>query len=112
MTAGLIEFIFFIIYRLLDLVVLCLIVYAVLSWLVAFNIINTRSPIVWRTMDFLDRIITPILAPFRAFVPNLGGLDISFILAWLVIEGLQRFLLPPAEASLLQLVGGTIVPGA
>ncbi len=107
MTTGLIGFIFFIINGLLDLIVLCLIVYAVLSWLVAFNIINTRSPIVWRTMDFLDRIITPILAPFRAFVPNLGGLDISFILAFLVIKGMQIYLLPAAEESLLRLVAGT-----
>ena len=73
---------------------------AVLSWLVAFNVINTRSPIVWRTMDFLDRIISPILAPFRAFVPNFGGLDISFILAFLVIRGMQWFLLPAAQHNL------------
>ena len=100
MQFGLLDFIFFIINSLLDLIVLCLIVYAVLSWLVAFNVINTRSPIVWRTMDFLDRIITPILAPFRAFVPNVGGLDISFILAFLVIKGMQIYLLPAAETNL------------
>jgi YggT family protein len=100
MQFGLIDFIFFIINSLLDLIVLCLIIYAVLSWLVAFNVINTRSPIVWRTMDFLDRIISPILAPFRAFVPNFGGLDISFILAFLVIRGMQWFLLPAAQHNL------------
>jgi YggT family protein len=107
MTIGLIGFIFFIINGLLDLIVLCLIVYAVLSWLVAFNIINTRNPAVWRVMDMLDRIISPILAPFRAFVPNLGGLDISFILAFLVIKGLQIYLLPAAQESLMKLVAGT-----
>jgi YggT family protein len=100
MQIGLIGFIFFIINGLLDLIVLCLIVYAVLSWLVAFNVVNTRNPGVWRIMDILDRIISPILAPFRAFVPNLGGLDISFILAFLVIKGMQIYLLPAAEYNL------------
>ena len=100
MQFGLIGFIFFIIGSLLDIIVLCLIVYAVLSWLVAFNVINTRNPAVWRLMDMLDRIISPILAPFRAIVPNLGGLDISFILAFLVIKGMQIYLLPAAEANL------------
>ncbi len=100
MQFGLIDFIFFIIEGLLNILLLCLIVYAVLSWLVAFNVINTRNPGVWRLMDMLDRIISPILAPFRAIVPNIGGLDISFILAWLVIEGMLKILLPIAQSNL------------
>ena len=100
MQFGLISFIFYIINGLLSLIVLCLIVYAVLSWLVAFNVINTRNPGVWRVMDMLDRVVSPILAPFRAVVPNIGGLDISFILAFLVIQGMQMFLLPAAEYNL------------
>lgn len=100
MQFGLIGFIFYIINGLLSLLVLCLIIYAVLSWLVAFNVINTRNPAVWRSMEVLDRIISPILAPFRAVVPNMGGLDISFILAFLVIKGMQIFLLPAAENNL------------
>lgn len=106
MQLGLLGFIFFIINGLLDLIVLCLIVYAILSWLIAFNVINTRNPAVWRVMDMLDRVIAPTLAPFRAVVPNVGGLDISFILAFLVIKGMQIYLLPAAEQSLARLMTG------
>lgn len=106
MQFGLISFIFYIINGLLSLIVFCLVIYAILSWLVAFNVINTRNPAVWRTMDLLDRVISPILAPFRAFVPNLGGLDISFILAFLVIQGMQLYLLPAAEYNLHMLLPG------
>jgi len=106
MQVGLIGFIFYILNGLLDLIVWCLIIYAVLSWLVAFNVINTRNPGVYRAMDILDRIVSPILAPFRAIVPNLGGLDISFILAFLVIKGMQIYLLPAAADSLSRLASG------
>ena len=104
MQFGLIGFIFYILNGLLSLITLCLIIYAVLSWLVAFNVINTRNPGVWRIMEVLDRIVSPILAPFRKIIPSFGGLDISFILAFLVIEGMQRFLLPAAEYNLHQLL--------
>ncbi len=98
-------FIFFILNGLLSFVILALIISAVLSWLVAFNVINTRNPAVWRIMDVLDRITTPILAPFRAVIPPLGGLDLSFIVAFLVIKGMQIYLLPLAANSLQQLIG-------
>ncbi len=110
MQFGLISVISFIIYvtnGLLSLVSWCLIIYAVLSWLVAFNVINTRNPGVYRAMDILDRIVSPILAPFRAIVPNIGGLDISFILAFLVIKGLQMVLEMAKIYYLHQLLPGS-----
>ncbi len=48
-----------------------------LSWLVAFNVVNTRNPIVAQIGDFLYRITEPVLRPIRAMLPNLGGIDIS-----------------------------------
>jgi YggT family protein len=54
-----------------------LIAAAVLSWLVAFNVVNTRNPIVAQIGDFLYRITEPALRPIRAMMPNLGGIDIS-----------------------------------
>ena len=48
-----------------------------LSWLVAFNVVNTRNPIVAQIGDFLYRITEPALRPIRAMMPNLGGIDIS-----------------------------------
>lgn len=57
-----------------------LIASAVLSWLVAFNVVNTRSPVVAQIGDILYRVTEPALRPIRRFMPNLGGVDISPII--------------------------------
>jgi YggT family protein len=54
-----------------------LIAAAVLSWLIAFNVVNTRNPVVASIGDFLYRITEPALRPIRSVLPNLGGIDIS-----------------------------------
>jgi YggT family protein len=54
-----------------------LIAAAVLSWLIAFNVVNTRNPIVASVGDFLYRVTEPALRPIRSLLPNLGGIDIS-----------------------------------
>ncbi len=103
--APIINIAFYVLNGLFSLIVLALIINAILSWLVAFNVINTRNSAVWRIMDVLDRITAPILAPFRAFIPPMGGLDLSYIVAFLVIKGIQIYLLPAAQVNLLALVG-------
>ena len=67
-----------------------LIASAVLSWLVAFNVVNTRNQFVAAVAEFLYRITEPALAPIRRFMPNLGGLDISPIILILLIMLIQR----------------------
>lgn len=62
---------------LIDIYIWILIAAAVLSWLVAFNVVNTRNPIVNAIGEFLYRISEPALRPIRAMLPNLGGIDIS-----------------------------------
>jgi YggT family protein len=62
---------------LITLYIWVLIAAAVLSWLIAFNVVNTRHPIVASITDFLYRITEPALRPIRALMPNLGGIDIS-----------------------------------
>ena len=57
-----------------------LIANAVLSWLVAFNVVNTQNKIVYMIGDFLYRITEPVLRPIRRVVPDLGGIDISPII--------------------------------
>ena len=103
--ASIIYFIFFVIGGIFNLIVMALVINAVMSWLVAFNVINTRNPAVWRILDVLDRITAPILAPFRAFIPPMGGLDLSYIVAVLVIKGIQLYLLPAARDNLILLLG-------
>lgn len=61
------------------------IVQAVASWLIAFNVLNTYSRPVAMILDFLYRITEPALRPIRQFVPTLGGLDISPVILLLII---------------------------
>jgi YggT family protein len=58
---------------------------AVLSWLVAFNVVNTRNRLVYVMGDFLYRITEPALRPIRRFIPSMGGIDISPIVLMLLL---------------------------
>jgi YggT family protein len=69
----------------LQLYIWLLIAAAVLSWLVAFNVVNTRNPVVASVGEFLYRITEPLLRPIRNVLPNLGGIDISPIILILII---------------------------
>jgi YggT family protein len=69
----------------LDIYWYLVIIQAVISWLIAFNVINTYSRPVAMVLDFLYRITEPVLRPIRQFVPSFGGLDISPVILLLVI---------------------------
>ena len=70
---------------LLDIYWWLVIVQAVVSWLIAFNILNTYSRPVAMVLDFLYRITEPALRPIRQFLPLIGGLDISPVILLLII---------------------------
>ncbi len=63
---------------------------AILSWLIAFNVVNTRNQLVGTVSEFLYRITEPALRPIRQFMPNLGGIDISPIILFLIIIFIDR----------------------
>ena len=63
--------------RIIDIYVWVIILSAVLSWLVAFDIINMRNRFVYLVSDALNRITEPIYRPIRRFLPDMGGLDLS-----------------------------------
>jgi YggT family protein len=76
----------------LDIILLVLQIYiwlliaaAVLSWLIAFNVVNTRNAVVAAVGDFLYRITEPLLRPIRSMLPHLGGIDISPVILILII---------------------------
>jgi YggT family protein len=106
---ALLNFSEYIIQALLSLIVWVVIAYAVLSWLIAFQVVNLRNPLVYRASRFLEAVVTPMLAPFRRILPNFGGMDFSPIVLFILIGGIQRYLIPPFFAWLHGLVGG---PGA
>lgn len=56
---------------------LMLLIYIILGWLEAFNIINRYNQLVYGTHNFLFRIIEPVLTPIRRLMPNFGDLDLS-----------------------------------
>jgi YggT family protein len=76
------------------------IIQAVLSWLVAFNVINTYNDFVRQLLFALDKILNPLLNPIRRILPDLGGLDFSPMVLILVIIILQRFVVPYIYAVL------------
>ena len=69
----------------LQLYVWLLIAAAVLSWLVAFNVVNARNQFVAMAGDFLYRVTEPVLRPIRNMLPNLGGIDISPVVVIFII---------------------------
>ena len=69
----------------LQLYVWIVIAAAIFSWLVAFNVVNTRNHVVAMIGDFLYRITEPALRPIRNVLPNLGGIDISPVILFLII---------------------------
>jgi YggT family protein len=73
----------------LNLYVWILIASAILSWLIAFNVVNTRNQLVSNIAEFLYRVTEPVLAPIRRMLPNLGGLDLSPIVLILMIYLMQ-----------------------
>lgn len=74
----------------LDLYTWLLIASAILSWLIAFNVVNTRNQFVGGVAEFLYKITEPVLRPIRNALPSFGGLDISPIIVILIIMFLQR----------------------
>jgi YggT family protein len=69
-----------------------LIAQAVLSWLIAFGVVNRHNRIVGTIEDFLWRITEPVLRPIRRLLPNLGGIDISPVILILLLVFFQRLL--------------------
>jgi YggT family protein len=67
-----------------------LIASAVMSWLIAFGVINTYNRNVAMVGDVLYRLTEPVLRPIRQFLPNLGGIDVSPIIALLILWFLER----------------------
>ena len=77
------------IFNLLDIIVnlymWCFIISAVMSWLIAFNVINTGNRLIYMVGDTLYRLTEPMLRPIRNLLPNFGGIDFSPLIAILIL---------------------------
>jgi len=77
---------------LLSLLLYIIIAQAVLSWLIAFNVINTSNDFVRQVLYTLDKLTEPLYRPIRKVLPDFGALDLSPMVVILIITCLQIFL--------------------
>ena len=82
---------------LLGLYVFILIVTAIMSWLVAFNVINIRNDFVRQVLYTLDLLTEPVLRPIRRVVPPLGALDMSFLVLFILIQLIRAVIIPELQ---------------
>lgn len=78
-----------------------IIVQAIMSWLIAFNVINMQNDFVHAIMIALNRLTEPLYRPIRRIMPDLGALDLSPMVVLLAIIIIQQAILPPLAAALL-----------
>ena len=70
-----------------------LIINAILSWLIAFSVLNTSNRLVYSLLDISYKLTDPLLRPIRNFLPNLGGIDISPVIVYLALWFIKSLLI-------------------
>ena len=83
---------FWLVSTVIQLFIWALIISAGLSWLGAFNVVNTSNRFVYMVGDFLHRVTEPALRPIRSVIPTLGGIDLSPLVLILLLMLLQKVL--------------------
>ena len=76
----------------LDVVWFVMIAHIIMSWLINFQVLNLRQPLIWQVWNGLNRLLEPIYAPVRRILPNTGGLDLAPLVVFIVIIVAQRAL--------------------
>ena len=84
-----VDFFLYIIFQILQIYKYAVIIYVILSMLISFNIINTNNRIISIVMDFLFKLIEPLLRVIRNVLPNFGAIDISPVILIIIIEAFQ-----------------------
>ena len=79
--------------QIINIYIYILVVWVVMSWLVAFDVINLRNRFVRMVHDVLNRLTDPVMRPIRRILPNLGGLDLSPLIVFVLLMFIQRLLL-------------------
>ncbi len=82
----------------LNIIWFVMIAHIIMSWLINFQVLNLRQPLVWQLWNGLSRLLEPIYAPVRNILPNTGGLDLAPLVVFVIIIILQRLLINNAAA--------------
>ena len=78
-----------ILFLVLDVIWWIVIVHVILSWLINFQVLNLRQPLVAQVWDGLNRLLNPIYGRIRAFLPDLGGIDLAPLIVLLAIYAIK-----------------------
>jgi len=97
---------FALLFKLLELFSLAIILCAVVSTLLAFGVLDSRNRFVWTVSDFLYRVTDPVLRPIRNVMPSFGGIDLSPLIALLLIQYIITPLLYTIERNTLSAAFG------
>ncbi|MCX7646260.1 MAG: YggT family protein [Rhodobacteraceae bacterium] len=84
---------------LLDVAFFIMIVHIIMSWLINFQVLNLRQPLVAQIWDGLNRLLEPVYRPIRRMLPDTGALDLAPLVLFLVIIILRDILLPNIAQS-------------
>jgi YggT family protein len=106
MEADLILVLLRIVQVLLDVLWWIIVIQAIMSWLLTFNVINLYNDTVRAVWHALERITDPIYRPIRKVLPDFGALDLSPLVALLIIYILSTVILPYIGAQLFLATGG------
>ncbi len=85
--------IIFLVLQVIQIFIWVIIASAILSWLIAFNVVNTQNRFVYMVADTLNRLTDPLLRPIRQFLPNLGGIDLSPVVLILLLIFAQNLII-------------------
>ena len=86
---------------LLDVAFFIMLIHIIMSWLINFQVLNLRQPIVAQIWDGLNRLLEPIYAPIRRMLPNTGALDLAPLVLFIVIIILRDIVIPDLARAVL-----------
>ena len=82
----------------LSVVYFIMIVHIIMSWLINFQVLNTRQPLVYQIWSGLNQLLEPIYRPIRSILPNTGSLDLAPLVALIAVYALRIILMNNAPA--------------
>ena len=86
---------------LLDVAFMIMLVHVIMSWLINFQVLNLRQPLVASIWDGLNRLLEPVYQPIRRMLPQTGALDLAPLVVFLIIIILRDILLPDIFRALI-----------
>jgi len=88
----------FAIYEILQLILsavfFIMIIHIIMSWLISFNVLNYRQPVVGQIWEGLNRLLEPVYQPIRRILPDTRPLDLAPLVAFLIVIALRDIILP------------------